>query len=68
MAKKSDWLIGILIFGSVLFVVLIFVIGFWGTSSQDGSLGISGSKIGIVEIEGVIFDSQSIVRQVQRLS
>ncbi len=67
MAKRRDWVIGILIFASVLFVVLIFIVGFWGISGDTTGLGISGNKIGLVELRGVIYDSRSMVRKLERM-
>ncbi len=67
MAKKRDWIIGGLILFCCFIVVLIFAAGFWGISADSGSLGISGNKIGLIELEGVIFSSRSIVQKLERL-
>jgi len=67
MAKRRDWVIGILILASVLFVAFIFIVGFWGISGDTTGLGISGNKIGLVELRGVIYDSRSMVRKMERM-
>lgn len=67
MAKKRDWIIGGLILFCCFIVVLIFAAGFWGISAGSGSLGISGNKIGLIDLEGVIFSSRSIVQKLERL-
>ena len=67
MAKKRDWIIGIFILCSILFVILIFVVGFWGISTQETTLRITGNRIGIAELEGVILDSRSMVQKLIRL-
>jgi protease IV len=67
MAKKRDWIIGILILCSIIFVALIFVVGFLGLSTQETSLGISGNKVGLIELNGVILDSRSMVRKLERM-
>ncbi len=67
MAKKRDWIIGGLILFCCFIVVLIFAAGFWGISADSGSLGISGNKIGVVELEGIILSSRSVVQKLERL-
>ena len=67
MAKKRDWIIGVLILCSIIFVALIFVVGFLGISTQETSLGISGKKVGLIELNGVILDSRSMVRKLERM-
>jgi len=67
MAKRRDWVIGFLILFSILFVILIFIVGFWGISTQETTLRITGNRIGIVELEGIILDSRSMVQKLIRL-
>ncbi len=67
MAKKRDWIIGGLILFCCFIVVLIFAAGFWGISADSGSLGISGNKIGLIELEGVILSSRTVVQKLERL-
>ncbi len=65
MAKRSDIVIGIIMLISlVIFVFIVFsaIIGF---SSSD-SFELSGRKIGVVEIVGLIYDSRSAVRQLNK--
>ncbi len=67
MAKKSDWIIGGLIIFGFFFVILFFVMGIFGISSTGNSLELSGSKVGLVELEGVILDSRKTVHQIERM-
>ena len=67
MAKTRDWIIGGLLLFCCFIVVLIFAAGFWGISADSGSLGISGNKIGVVELEGIILSSRSVVQKLERL-
>ena len=67
MAKKPDWVIGIIISLSTLFVVamigaLIFM------AMKDHSVGFDTSrrKIGVIDVQGVISDSRSVVRQLKK--
>ena len=68
MARRSDWIIGVLILLSVVFLLLIFGIGISGLPSGGGALHVSGDRIGVVELKGVILDSQPVVRQLKRLA
>ena len=67
MAKKRDWVIGVLILCFCFIVVLIFAAGFLGISSESASFGISGNKIGLIELEGIILSSRSVIQKLQRL-
>ncbi len=67
MAKKSDWIIGGFILFGVLFMILFFVIGITGISSNGSSLKLSGDKIGLIELEGVIISSRKMVREIKRM-
>ena len=69
MARKRDWIIGGVILAAIggffiLFVVLIFSLG----SSNDVSIGGSGGKIAVIELDGVITSSKKIVRQFIRFN
>lgn len=67
MAKKSDWIIGSFILFGILFMILFFVIGITGISSNGSTLELSGDKVGLVELEGVILGSRKMVREIERM-
>lgn len=67
MAKKSDWIIGGLILFSIFFLILIFGIGLWGGAGGEGKIRVGGSRVGIVELKGIILESQRTVRQLKRM-
>ncbi|MBN2001344.1 signal peptide peptidase SppA [candidate division KSB1 bacterium] len=67
MAKKQDVIIGIVIAGVVLVFIVLFVLALIGLgSSGDMDVSGSGQKVAIVDIEGVIFESKEIVRQLKK--
>ncbi len=68
MAKKRDIVIGVLIGFSFLVTILFFALVFFGAfASDDGlSFGGLGSKVAVVEINGAISESESIVRQLKK--
>jgi protease-4 len=68
MAKKSDIVIGVLIGLSVLFVLLFFVIGFFGVSGGGADVPGSGARVGIYELRGLILDSQPVIRKLEKLA
>ncbi|MBN1154047.1 signal peptide peptidase SppA [candidate division KSB1 bacterium] len=68
MAQKQGWVIAAIIFACFIFLIFaasIFISGFRG-GMDDSSSG--GSKIALVELEGVISDSEEIIRQLDKYS
>lgn len=66
MAKKGDWVVGIIIGMSFLIVGALFLFMLIGLTSQRGTIDLVswGKKIALVEVRGVINDPQPIVRQI----
>ena len=67
MAKRQDWVIGIIIAASVLFFLLVLVI-LLSLSGDLWDAGVGGRKIALIEIEGTIYSSKSVVRQLKKYS
>lgn len=66
MAKKSDWIIGIILASIGILFFFSFLISFNKTSSGIASFSV-GDKIGIVKIFGGIFNSEPINKQISKL-
>jgi protease-4 len=67
MAKTRDIVIGIIIAGVCCLFFLMVIVSFIGISRGDGfSLSSGGDKVAIVEISGVISDSEDIIAQLKK--
>lgn len=70
MARKQDYIIGFIIFGSVavffIFIVLFLIFGI--SSNSDVSISTPGAKVGIVELYGVISSSGGTVKQLKEFA
>lgn len=69
MSNSTKWFIGILVFlGLVVvgFTLVVFVIMGRSTSGTETVAGLSGDKIAVVELKGVIVASEEVVRQVKK--
>jgi len=67
MARTRDIVVGLVIAGVVFIFVIMMFLAIWGiTQKQDVSLLSVGDKIAIIEIEGVIDNSEEIVRQLKK--
>lgn len=68
MAKKrSDIIIGVIILLSFLFFLFVILIGLSGIYLEDGAHFYSfGKKVAIIEIYGVIDNSDEVIRQLKR--
>ncbi len=68
MRKLSEFImLGLLIFAAVIFISAVVSVFFRDTDSEDGlSLSLGGDRIGLVEIKGVILDSESVIKQIKR--
>jgi len=67
MAARKGWILGIIIFSSM--ILLIFVIFFMMakiSARGDFNLAGIGSKIALIELKGVIYNSRPIVRQFEK--
>jgi protease-4 len=70
MAKKSDIIIGVIIGLSLLFFLVIILIGLTGISvmEEGASLYSIGQKVAIIEIYGTINSSNDVIRQLKKYS
>jgi len=70
MAKKSDIIIGVIIGLSFLFFLFIILIGLAGVSvvEEGTSFYNLGKKVAIVELYGVIDNSNEVIRQLKKYS
>jgi len=69
--NQSKWLVGIILGGGallLLFVSLFALLLFSLRDGASGDFGFGNNKIGIVDLSGVIFESKSVVDQLQRLA
>lgn len=69
MAQKQSWVIAAIIFGCFIFLIFaisIFISGIGGRIDDNSSYG--GSKIALIELEGVISTSEDIIRQLDKYS
>jgi protease-4 len=64
MAARRDWLIGIIIAGSALFV-LVVVAALVLTAAKHG---LGGGEIGVVDVQGFISDPRPVVRQLKEFA
>ncbi len=69
MAKKQDWIIGGIIFIAIFICTIFFIIFMIQIGSKnDMSISGVGDKVAIIELEGVIYSSDNIVRQFKKFS
>jgi len=70
VAKKSDIIIGVIIGLSFLFFLFIILIGLSGISIEEGTSSFysMGKKVAIIEIYGVIDNSNEVIRQLKKYS
>lgn len=66
MARTRDIVIGVVIATCFLLFVIIAFIGFMGVYSDDGDFLAFGDKIAIVDVNGPIYSSTDIVRQIKK--
>jgi protease-4 len=64
MSKTSDWIIGSLLLISLFFFVVVV---FFGRSAERG-LSFSDARVGVIEVNGLIYDSRYTVNQLKRYS
>lgn len=69
MGKRQDWLIGIIIFGSIIFFILVMAIFISSLGSRNGyGISTGTNKIALIEVKGVIYSADEVVRQFERYS
>ncbi|MCP4634652.1 MAG: signal peptide peptidase SppA [candidate division Zixibacteria bacterium] len=67
MAKKRDIIIAFVIVGSVVVFGLLMIVAIFGAfSNDDVDFAGFGDKIGVIDVHGSIFESRSVIRQLQR--
>lgn len=69
MAKRRDWIIGLIIAGAFVVFSAVTVMFVAGLTQSDGTpFGTFGQRIAIVELEGTITSSEEVVRQLRRFA
>jgi len=69
MAKRRDWIIGLIIAGAFVVFSAVTVMFVAGLTQSDGTpFGTFGQRIAIVELEGTITSSEDVVRQLRRFT
>lgn len=67
MAKRSDIVVGVIIGVSVLIFFFFLLLGILGLSGERASLlGGFGKKVAIIDVVGVISNSEDVIRQLKR--
>jgi len=69
--NQSKWLVGVIVGGGALLLLFVCLFALLLFSFREGSssdFGFSKNKIGIVDLNGVIFESKSVVDQLQRFA
>lgn len=64
MTKVSDWIIGSIL----LVIIVIFVFISFFRVSSGGGYRFTDNRVGIIEINGLIYDSEPVVNQLKRFS
>lgn len=64
MARKRDWIIGVVIGGSAAFSLLLLYAMFSGLFKEELAAG--GKRIALIEIKGTILDPRPVVKQLKR--
>ena len=66
MARKQDWIIGGLIVGCLAVFAVLALMFIFGVALQSNfSVSSSGNRIAVVELNGVIYSSKSMVKQLE---
>lgn len=67
MRKVSEYImLGLLIFAAVIFVSAVVKVFFADRSSDGLPIGFKGDRIGLVEVKGLILDSEETVAQIKK--
>jgi protease IV len=68
--NQSKWLVGIILGGGALLLLIVCLFALLLFSLRDGEtdFGFGHNKIGIVDLTGVIFESKSVVDQLQKFA
>jgi protease-4 len=67
MAKRRDWIVGIIIAGSFMLFIAFSVLLVVGLSQTDGvEFSGFGDKVGIVDLKGPIRSSETVVKQLRQ--
>lgn len=66
MAKRSDLIIGVIIAISFLLFLSIILIGLSGISTEGAYFYSFGKKVAVIEIYGVINNSNEVIRQLKK--
>jgi protease-4 len=68
--NQSKWLVGIILGGGALLflIVCLFALLLFSLRDEGSDFSFSKNKIGIVDLTGVIFESKSVVDQLQKFA
>lgn len=66
-ARKSDWLVWIVVGGAALlfFTLCLVALALYATGDAGPGLSFSGSQVAVLDLEGIIFDSKDLVEQLR---
>ncbi|MGH7496443.1 MAG: signal peptide peptidase SppA [bacterium] len=65
MARGRDWFLGFLLLAA-LGIFIFFVVSIFWSAPEDGFELAAGRHIGLVKVEGVILESEGIVKEIER--
>ena len=65
MARGRDWFLGFLLVAA-LGIFIFFVISIFWSAPEDGFELAAGRHIGLVKVEGVILESEGVVKEIER--
>lgn len=64
--RKHDWVIGVIIGACVVFVFVVLILALFGTfANRSLTFASLGKKVALIEIKGIIHESESVVRQLK---
>lgn len=67
MARGRDWFLGLLLLAAAgIFIFFIASIFFGRTDNNDGFELSTGRRVGLIEVKGVILDSETTVKNLER--
>ncbi|MBN1352335.1 signal peptide peptidase SppA [candidate division KSB1 bacterium] len=67
MSARKGWLVGLIIVAVMFFMIFVILVMMMGISFQgDFDIAGMGNKIAVIELQGVIYNSQRIVTQFEK--
>lgn len=69
MARGRDWLLGLLLLAAAgIFLFFVASLFFSGSGREDGFEISTGKRLGLIEIKGVILESETTVKNLERFA